>query len=941
MTLTFLKDEQNHEAFQALLAAKDSLIPFVGAGFSSAHCPSWSGFLTLLHGKIEAQMTTANKATYTRLNKTKPIDYEAILNLLFTCAGKGVGNRLVKETFNLDLPDDASFKSKLALFHRAFSGPWITTNLDRFIEASYGGAYTSVNGNDTDRLHALLTQEDNKGLLLKIHGDAKEPKTWVLSQSEYEQAYNSEQGADLSAALPQFLERLFSNYTLLFIGCSLGDDRPLQLLKQLVAAGRSRRHFALVKRSKQVDDDSILFARHLSDHDITPIWLDDHDDINAVLAQLAPPAIDDELIVEQIVEQIAEPDIFVGREKELKEITDALQPGSVHTVTGQLFNLVGIGGIGKTTLAREVLHRCKPQFEGGCYEIRMDDISPQSFAVKLAGLLKQNLSEPLSEPSTAEMALQHINYLLNQQPILLLIDNVNDSQKLLAVLPSQCKSSIIITSRDQDLGKLLKMKRRNLKVSSSHLLAFNETEAFELFQQILDDDYQHDCASTYLAIAKQVDFLPIALRLALSLMIFGPRFSAAQLLAALQSEQKFDLMDEALNVDANYGERSIAAVFDLSTPLLSDQLKQTLAELAVCAPGPVPQDFLLALTEQTNLLTSLNQLVRYSWCQQSIKDEVTHYELHQLVREHIRQQLVGDNLQERHAVFVQRAFIEEPEHFLVLDRWLSQTDLVVLRLKAQQDERLIWWAATGFGQFCINRGYGEQFVNNCQWVREVFSHDQAIVAMALGNQALVLKDWGQLDEAMVLHQKQEEICQALDDQAGLSRCYGNQAGILQAKGQLDQAMVLHQKEEKICQALDDRAGLSACYGNQALILKAKGQLDQAMLLHQKQEEICQSLGDQAGLSVCYGNQAIILQDKGQLDEALVLYQKQEAICQTLGDRAQLSRSYWNQGCLQEELGKPQDQKQLWLKSIALKKMLGMPTEQYEEALAALEKSLDP
>jgi hypothetical protein len=77
-------------------------------------------------------------------------------------------------------------------------------------------------------------------------------------------------------------------------------------------------------------------------------------------------------------------------------------------------------------------------------------------------------------------------------------------------------------------------------------------------------------------------------------------------------------------------------------------------------------------------------------------------------------------------------------------------------------------------------------------------------------------------------------------------------------GQLDEAMVLHQKEEVICQALGDKAGLSRSYGNQALILRRKGLLDEAIVLLQKQEDICQTMGLKAGLAICYWDQGIII-----------------------------------------------------------------------------------
>src|SRR4051795_12783995 len=75
-------------------------------------------------------------------------------------------------------------------------------------------------------------------------------------------------------------------------------------------------------------------------------------------------------------------------------------------------------------------------------------------------------------------------------------------------------------------------------------------------------------------------------------------------------------------------------------------------------------------------------------------------------------------------------------------------------------------------------------------------------------------------------------------------------------------MVLHKKEEAICEELGDRSGLQASYGNQALILQDWGRLDEAMALHKKQEAICEELGDRSGLGFCYANLGLLYREQG-------------------------------------------------------------------------------
>ena len=59
---------------------------------------------------------------------------------------------------------------------------------------------------------------------------------------------------------------------------------------------------------------------------------------------------------------------------------------------------------------------------------------------------------------------------------------------------------------------------------------------------------------------------------------------------------------------------------------------------------------------------------------------------------------------------------------------------------------------------------------------------------------MILKDWGRLEEAMALLEKQEALCIELGNKAGLSVCYCNQASILFSEENLDDAMDLLKKK---------------------------------------------------------------------------------------------------------------------------------------------------
>jgi len=127
---------------------------------------------------------------------------------------------------------------------------------------------------------------------------------------------------------------------------------------------------------------------------------------------------------------------------------------------------------------------------------------------------------------------------------------------------------------------------------------------------------------------------------------------------------------------------------------------------------------------------------------------------------------------------------------------------------------------------------------------------------------------------MALHKEHERICRELGDRGGLQTSLGNQALILRDRGELDEAMALLKEQERICRELGDRGGLSRSLGNQAVILWDRGELDEAVALLKETERICRESGYPEGLAASLANQASLMaEDIGQPGEALPLVEE--------------------------------------------------------------------
>ena len=124
---------------------------------------------------------------------------------------------------------------------------------------------------------------------------------------------------------------------------------------------------------------------------------------------------------------------------------------------------------------------------------------------------------------------------------------------------------------------------------------------------------------------------------------------------------------------------------------------------------------------------------------------------------------------------------------------------------------------------------------------------------------------------MKLLKEEQRLCEGLRNKNGLSISLGNQAMILKDLGRLEEARELHKKKQQICEELGNKVGLRSSLGKQALILKDLGRFEEARELHEKEQQICKELDDKNELAISMMNQALLLDSKmGEADKALPL-----------------------------------------------------------------------
>ncbi|XP_059590819.1 disease resistance protein RPV1 isoform X2 [Vitis vinifera] len=146
---------------------------------------------------------------------------------------------------------------------------------------------------------------------------------------------------------------------------------------------------------------------------------------------------------------ISDTENLVGIDARMQEIEMRLCLGSDDFL---MVGIWGMGGIGKTTLARAIYRKITCQFEACCF---FENVGEDLAKEGLIGLQQKFLAQLLEEPNLNMKALTSIKGRLHSKKVLIVLDNVNDPIILKCLVGNYDwfgrGSRIIITTRDKRL----------------------------------------------------------------------------------------------------------------------------------------------------------------------------------------------------------------------------------------------------------------------------------------------------------------------------------------------------------------------------------------------------------------------------------------------------------------------------------------------------------
>ncbi len=265
----------NYDRYLDLRAAveRQQVVPFVGSGMSvSSGLPTWSEFLVKL-----GSYASCDSATLKQLIASH--SFEEAADLIASTSNPNLFAERVEH--DLRVRNSTPIEGPVNFLPLLFGNLVITTNLDNVIERTYRENDKSfaniLRGENISNYRGL--KGPNERLLLKLHGDSQEREGRVLLSHEYEKAYAK------GSRVRDELILIYRQYSLLFLGCSLGEDRTIGVIAEVADTDNFMpRHYALLARPNS-DADRIGREKFLTQRGIYPIWYElPHDE--AILALL-------------------------------------------------------------------------------------------------------------------------------------------------------------------------------------------------------------------------------------------------------------------------------------------------------------------------------------------------------------------------------------------------------------------------------------------------------------------------------------------------------------------------------------------------------------------------------------------------------------------------------------------------------------------------------
>ncbi len=590
---------------------------------------------------------------------------------------------------------------------------------------------------------------------------------------------------------------------------------------------------------------------------------------------------------------------FIGRAKELSRLREKLlQPG-----TNRVFALVGMAGIGKSSMAIEAAHALRDAFPDGVLWTHAATDDPKSVAERWA----KGYGYDFSRIPDLEERAAVIRDLLQEKQVLIVFDDVIGSSWLRSFIPDSPWCVVLLTMRDARWAQALRAQ-----VVEVDRLSPQDGRA--LLADIVTPERVTAEEETADRIVQLLDGLPLAIALAAQRLALLPRRRLSWLLERLQ----YGL--------AEHGE-AVRTSFELSWEGLDANLQRIFAMLSVFGGRDFHVRAMAAVAELTQfpMHSQLDLLVTLSLLNE---DEDGRFRQHNLLSLFAKEKLGDDDPpfrrmidyfqtyaqanQENYAALEPEwenlsASIEEAYERSLWPTVVQMTEtlqpawfrrgryfearrafpLAVTAAEALNDQPALARCLYHWGYICWEQNdwdvAEEKYLASLMLFKEL--GDFASEADTLYQLAILAKHQVDFENATHYLEACREIRESLDDQKGIAEIIFQEAQLEFSRGNYETSRPLFEHSLSIQKGLNDKMGLLRMLRVLARTLRILGSDLGLVESHlQKAFELADELEDQVERSVILLDMAGVFLRQEKYQEAKEMALKSLDMGRNLGDR---------------------------------------------------------
>jgi predicted ATPase/class 3 adenylate cyclase len=658
---------------------------------------------------------------------------------------------------------------------------------------------------------------------------------------------------------------------------------------------------------------------------------------------------------------------FIGRERELRALSDLLAEEAVRLVT-----LTGPGGTGKTRLALRLGHELLDRHEGGVW---FADLTGATTAAGVANAVAQAFGVPLAGQGPPERAVADL--LEYRRPLLLILDNfeqvVEHAPATVGLWRERAPHvRFLVTSRsllglagerEVPVAPLSAPARGTLRLTRAKLV-----EAFDGIKLFLDRAREarpgfalDDTNATAVAqICADLEGIPLAIELAAArIRILTPEEIRAKL------AQRFQLLRSSRR-DLAPRQQTLLGALSWSYDLLADWEREVFLQACAFRGGFFLDAAeavidLAAFPDAPQAMDAVQRLREKSLLKTAETAYGTRYGLYVSIREFGEQKgreagrgaaaPAVDRRLAAHYIAAAEAWdarLHTAGGLEALDRLELETEnlfAVQERALGAGDAETAAPAVLALAELMAVRGPADQRVPRleaslealrgaagplpvrlrtalsaaCQTVgdsaRALDLAGEAVdgarpsgrtlpLAEALGQLGAVRFGRGDLVGAQACFAEGEAVARELGGRVVVVRILGYRGNLLTSQGDFAGALACYGEAEALARELGDRLAIASNVGNRGIVLVDRGDLDGGLRSYDEGLAIGRELGNRSVVARHLCNRGSVLTRRGDLDAALACYAEAESIARELGDRLLVASTVGNRGIVLRRRGEP-------------------------------------